>query len=47
MTALATALSALGEAGFPAAFSDFCRAATGADLCVVYAVDDGVPLDSV
>ena len=47
MTALATALSALGEADFPAAFSDFCRAATGADLCVVYAVEDGVPVDNV
>lgn len=44
MTALATALRALGEADFPTAFSDFCRAATGADLCVVYAVEDGVPL---
>jgi DNA-binding CsgD family transcriptional regulator len=47
MTALATALSALGEADFPAAFSDFCRSATGADLCVVYAVEDGVPVDNV
>jgi DNA-binding CsgD family transcriptional regulator len=47
MTALATALGALGEAGFPAAFSDFCRTATGADLCVIYAVDGGVPVDNV
>ncbi len=47
MTALATALSALGEADFPAAFSDFCHTATGADLCVVYAVEDGAPVGNV
>jgi DNA-binding CsgD family transcriptional regulator len=47
MTALATALGALGEATFPAAFSDFCRAATGADLCVAYALVDGIPVDNV
>jgi DNA-binding CsgD family transcriptional regulator len=47
MTALATALNALGEADFATVFGDFCRAATGADLCVVYAVEDGVPVDNV
>jgi len=47
MTALATALNALGEADFPAAFSAFCHAATGADLCVVYAIEDGAPVDNV
>jgi DNA-binding CsgD family transcriptional regulator len=47
MTALAIALSALGETDFPTAFSDFCRSATGADLCVVYAVEDGVPVAHV
>jgi DNA-binding CsgD family transcriptional regulator len=47
MSALASALNALGEATFPAAFSDFCRSATAADLCVAYTVRDGVPVDSV
>jgi len=47
MTALANALNALGEANFPASFSAFCHTATGADLCVAYAVDDGAPIDSV
>jgi DNA-binding CsgD family transcriptional regulator len=47
MSPLATALNALGEAKFPAAFSDLCHHATGADLCVVYAVEHGVPVDSV
>lgn len=47
MSPLASALTALGEANFPAAFSDLCHRATGADLCVVYAVEDGVPVDNV
>lgn len=47
MSALATTLNALGEAAFPGAFSDYCCAATGADLCVVYAVENGVPVDIV
>lgn len=47
MSSLANALNALGEAGFHAAFSDLCHQATGADLCVVYAVEHGVPVDSV
>lgn len=47
MTALATTIAALGEATFPAAFSAFCHGATGADLCVAYALEGGVPIGSV
>jgi DNA-binding CsgD family transcriptional regulator len=47
MTALASTLNALGEAAFPAAFSAFCHAATGADLCVVYTVEAGAPTDNL
>ena len=47
MTGLASALGALGEAEFPAAFNDFCHRAIGCDLCVVYAVKDGVPVQSI